>query len=135
MILPVALLLAAFPLPPPPEQDLARAILKELIEIDTTPHARSTTAAAEPAARRARAAPPRPRPHPGPDRRRGERDGERRRLAARPPPPPRRRGVRPQRGGRRRAPQGAPAGQRRAGEREGVLQLPPGGAEQGRSQL
>src|SRR3954447_9354060 len=56
MILPVALLLAAFPLPPPAEQDLARAIFKELIEIDTTHDAGSTTAAAEAVARRLRAA-------------------------------------------------------------------------------
>jgi acetylornithine deacetylase/succinyl-diaminopimelate desuccinylase-like protein len=46
----------ATPLPPAPEQQLARAIFKELIEIDTTHDQGSTTAAAQAIARRLRAA-------------------------------------------------------------------------------
>jgi acetylornithine deacetylase/succinyl-diaminopimelate desuccinylase-like protein len=47
---------AATPLPPKAEQDLARAIYKDLIEIDTTHDTGSTTAAAQMLARRLRAA-------------------------------------------------------------------------------
>jgi acetylornithine deacetylase/succinyl-diaminopimelate desuccinylase-like protein len=48
-------LLAAVPLSPPAEQSLARDLLRELVEIDTT-HEKSTTTAAEAVARRLRAA-------------------------------------------------------------------------------
>src|SRR5688500_487141 len=54
-MLSLLLLLAAVPLPPPAEQKLARELLKELIEIDTTQEGNTTTAA-EAVARRLRAA-------------------------------------------------------------------------------
>src|SRR4051812_41856461 len=52
----VLALFCAAPLPPPAEQQLVRAIYKELVEIDTTHDDGSTTAAAEAVARRLRAA-------------------------------------------------------------------------------
>jgi acetylornithine deacetylase/succinyl-diaminopimelate desuccinylase-like protein len=54
-MLPLVLILATVPLPPPAEQKLARELLAELVDLDTTESA-GTTEAAELVARRLRAA-------------------------------------------------------------------------------